>query len=39
VISGLSEADPGALLKARYERYRRIGAHGEAPPYSGLRDR
>ncbi len=31
VISGLSEADPSALLKARYERYRRIGAHGEVP--------
>jgi acetyl-CoA carboxylase carboxyl transferase subunit alpha len=31
VISGLSEADPGVLLKARYERYRRIGAHGEVP--------
>jgi acetyl-CoA carboxylase carboxyl transferase subunit alpha len=27
VISGLSEADPGILLEARYERYRRIGAH------------
>ena len=27
VISGLSEADPGILLEARYERYRRIGVH------------
>jgi acetyl-CoA carboxylase carboxyl transferase subunit alpha len=27
VISGLSEADPDILLEARYERYRRIGAH------------
>jgi acetyl-CoA carboxylase carboxyl transferase subunit alpha len=27
VISGLSEADPEILLDARYERYRRIGAH------------
>ena len=31
VISGLSEADPGVLLKARYERYRRIGALEEVP--------
>jgi acetyl-CoA carboxylase carboxyl transferase subunit alpha len=31
VISVLSEADPGALVKARYERYRRIGAHEGAP--------
>jgi acetyl-CoA carboxylase carboxyl transferase subunit alpha len=27
VISGLSEADPGTLLWARHERYRRIGTH------------
>jgi len=27
VISGLSAADPGTLLEARHERYRRIGAH------------
>jgi acetyl-CoA carboxylase carboxyl transferase subunit alpha len=27
VISGLSEADPGALIEARHERYRRIGTH------------
>jgi acetyl-CoA carboxylase carboxyl transferase subunit alpha len=27
VISGLSEADPGTLLDARRERYRRIGAY------------
>jgi acetyl-CoA carboxylase carboxyl transferase subunit alpha len=27
VISGLSEADPDALVKARHGRYRRIGAH------------
>ena len=32
VLSGLSGADPGTLLEARHERYRRIGAyvaHGE----------
>jgi acetyl-CoA carboxylase carboxyl transferase subunit alpha len=32
VLSGLSSADPGTLLEARHERYRRIGAyaaHGE----------
>jgi acetyl-CoA carboxylase carboxyl transferase subunit alpha len=32
VLSGLSSADPGTLIKARHERYRRIGAyaaHGE----------
>jgi acetyl-CoA carboxylase carboxyl transferase subunit alpha len=27
VISGLAEADPGALVQARHERYRRIGTH------------
>jgi acetyl-CoA carboxylase carboxyl transferase subunit alpha len=27
VISGLAEADSEALVKARHERYRRIGAH------------
>ena len=27
VISGLSDADPGALVEARHERYRRIGAY------------
>ncbi len=27
VISGLSDADPEALIKARHERYRRIGTH------------
>ncbi len=27
VISGLAEADPDALVRARHERYRRIGAH------------
>jgi acetyl-CoA carboxylase carboxyl transferase subunit alpha len=27
VISGLSDADPGALIGARHERYRRIGTH------------
>jgi acetyl-CoA carboxylase carboxyl transferase subunit alpha len=27
VISGLSEADPDTLVKARHERYRRIGTH------------
>lgn len=27
VISGLSEADSNALIEARHERYRRIGAH------------
>jgi acetyl-CoA carboxylase carboxyl transferase subunit alpha len=27
VLSGLAEADSAALVKARYERYRRIGAH------------
>jgi acetyl-CoA carboxylase carboxyl transferase subunit alpha len=30
VISGLSEADPGALIEARHERYRRIGTHAAA---------
>ncbi len=28
VLSGLAGADPKALLEARHERYRRIGAHG-----------
>jgi acetyl-CoA carboxylase carboxyl transferase subunit alpha len=27
VISGLAEADSDALVRARHERYRRIGAH------------
>ena len=27
VISGLSDADPAALVAARHERYRRIGTH------------
>ena len=27
VISGLSPAEPGALIEARHDRYRRIGAH------------
>jgi acetyl-CoA carboxylase carboxyl transferase subunit alpha len=27
VISGLAEADPDALVRARHERYRRIGTH------------
>jgi acetyl-CoA carboxylase carboxyl transferase subunit alpha len=27
VLSGLRDADPSSLLEARYERYRRIGAH------------
>jgi acetyl-CoA carboxylase carboxyl transferase subunit alpha len=27
VISGLSDADPEALIQARHERYRRIGTH------------
>jgi hypothetical protein len=27
VISGLAEADSDALVKARHERYRRIGTH------------
>jgi acetyl-CoA carboxylase carboxyl transferase subunit alpha len=27
VLDGLSETDPEKLLQARYERYRRIGAH------------
>jgi acetyl-CoA carboxylase carboxyl transferase subunit alpha len=27
VLAGLSDTDPAALVKARYERYRRIGAH------------
>jgi acetyl-CoA carboxylase carboxyl transferase subunit alpha len=30
VISGLSDADPGALIGARHERYRRIGTHTAA---------
>ena len=30
VISGLSVADPGALIEARHERYRRIGTHAAA---------
>jgi len=27
VLTGLSDADPDTLREARYERYRRIGAH------------
>jgi acetyl-CoA carboxylase carboxyl transferase subunit alpha len=30
VISGLSEANPRALIEARHERYRRIGTHAAA---------
>jgi acetyl-CoA carboxylase carboxyl transferase subunit alpha len=30
VISDLSDADPGALIEARHERYRRIGTHAAA---------
>jgi acetyl-CoA carboxylase carboxyl transferase subunit alpha len=39
VLTGLSDADPDALLEARYERYRSIGAHtaiGEDPSDAGL---
>ncbi|MCA1847426.1 MAG: acetyl-CoA carboxylase carboxyltransferase subunit alpha [Actinobacteria bacterium] len=31
VISGLAEADSDALVRARHERYRRIGAHSDSP--------
>jgi acetyl-CoA carboxylase carboxyl transferase subunit alpha len=31
VLTGLSDADPDTLVRARYERYRRIGAHSAIP--------
>jgi acetyl-CoA carboxylase carboxyl transferase subunit alpha len=31
VLTGLSDADPDTLVRARYDRYRRIGAHSAIP--------
>ncbi len=37
VLSGLADADPETLLEARYERYRRIGAHQTGPAAENVR--
>jgi acetyl-CoA carboxylase carboxyl transferase subunit alpha len=35
VLSGLADTDPEALREARYERYRRIGAHASENGLAG----